>query len=175
MLVLPLLTSLTQGWAIGWASCPYNPHWAARYPGRAGIMAAAGPAGNLMIAAAAFAALKIGLAAGWFIAPSHVNFDSVVEIENAAGPMFITSFLSVLLVMNVFLCAFNLLPLPPLDGSAVLNALLPERHADQLRELQSNAMMSMVGLLIAWKVFPLFTDPLFSMVLRLLHPLESYS
>jgi Zn-dependent protease len=30
MLVLPLLTSLTQGWAIGWASCPYDPVWARR-------------------------------------------------------------------------------------------------------------------------------------------------
>jgi Zn-dependent protease len=175
MLILPLFTSLTQGWAIGWASCPYNPHWAARYPGRAGIMAAAGPAGNLAIAAAAFAALKIGLAAGWFVAPSHVNFDSVVEFENAAGPMFLTSFLSVLLVMNVFLCVLNLLPLPPLDGSAILNAFLPPRQADQFRELQTNAMMSLVGLVVAWKVFPLMTDPLFTMVLRLLHPLASYS
>ena len=37
MLVLPLLTSITQGWAIGWASCPYDPIWARRYPGRSAI------------------------------------------------------------------------------------------------------------------------------------------
>jgi Zn-dependent protease len=175
MLLLPLFTSLTQGWAIGWASCPYNPYWAQRYPGRAGVMAAAGPAGNLLVAGAAFAAMKIGLAAGWFIAPHHVTFASVIEVQSASGPMFITSLLSVLLVMNVFLAAFNLLPLPPLDGSAVLNALLPQRQADQFRDLQANAMMSMMGLLIAWKVFPLVTDPLFSMVLRVLHPDASYS
>lgn len=138
-------------------------------------MAAAGPAGNLLVALGAFAAMKIGLAAGWFIAPDRVTFDSAVELERAAGPMFIASFLSVPLVMNVFLAAFNLLPLPPLDGSAVLYALLPPRHADQFRELQANAMMSMVGLLVAWRVFPLFTDPLFSMVLRVLHPDSSYS
>jgi Zn-dependent protease len=28
MLVVPLLTSLTQGWAMGWASAPYDPVWA---------------------------------------------------------------------------------------------------------------------------------------------------
>ena len=77
--------------------------------------------------------------------------------------------------MNVFLCAFNLLPLPPLDGAAVLNGFLPERHAHRLMELQSNAMMSMVGLVIAWQVFPFFTDPLFSALLRLVHPFDSYS
>ena len=144
MVVLPLLTSFTQGWAIGWASCPYDPAWAQRYPRRAAIMAAAGPAGNLVIAAAAFGLLKLGLATAWFIAPEHASFSSVAELASAAGPSFLTSALSVLLVMNVFLCAFNLLPLPPLDGAAVLNAVLPERHAQAFQDLQSNAMMSMV-------------------------------
>ena len=50
MLVVPLLTALTQGWAIGWASTPYDTRWAAQYPKRAALMAAAGPAGNLSIA-----------------------------------------------------------------------------------------------------------------------------
>jgi Zn-dependent protease len=175
MVVLPLLTSFTQGWAIGWASCPYDPYWAARHPKRASMMAAAGPAGNLAIAAVAFACLKLGLGAGWFVAPDSVTFSSMVELAGTGGPSFATSLLSVLLVMNVFLCAFNLLPLPPLDGSAVLNGLLPERHAHWLREMESNAMMSMVGLIVAWRVFPLVTDPLFSALLRLLHPFDSYS
>jgi Zn-dependent protease len=175
MLVLPLLTSLTQGWAIGWASCPYDPIWARRYPGRSAVMAAAGPAGNLMIALIVFAVLRIGLSAEWLIAPEHVNFDSIVELAGADGPSFVATLLSVLLVMNVFLCAFNLLPLPPLDGSAILNGLLPERHALKLIEFQSNAMMSMLGMVIAWKVFPFITDPLFVMLLRLVHPSDSYS
>src|SRR5689334_22260672 len=45
MLVVPLLTAFTAGWAVGWASTPYDPRWAARHPRRAAIMAAAGPAG----------------------------------------------------------------------------------------------------------------------------------
>ena len=175
MVVLPLLTSLTQGWAVGWASCPYDPLWARRYPRRAAIMAAAGPAGNLLIALAAFALIRAGISAGWFIAPEHVNFDSLIEMSNGGGATFVTTLLSVFLVMNVFLCAFNLLPLPPLDGSAILERVLPERYAEHLREFQSNAMMSMVGLLVAWRVFPLITDPLFMLLLRLVHPFDSYS
>jgi Zn-dependent protease len=175
MVVLPLLTSLTQGWAVGWASCPYDPFWARRYPGRAAIMAAAGPAGNLLIALVAFSAMRIGLANEWFFAPDHVNFNSIVERTGAEGPSFITTLLSVFLVMNVFLFFFNLLPLPPLDGAAVLNGLLPDRHAQAFMEFQSNAMMSMLGLVVAWQVFPFITDPLFAALLRLVHPFDSYS
>lgn len=174
MVVLPLLTSLTQGWAIGWASCPYDPTWARRYPGRAAIMAAAGPAGNLAIAIAALLIIRAGLTIGWFIAPEHVNFDSIVEVASG-GTTFITTILSVLLVMNVFLCAFNLLPLPPLDGAAVLNGILPERYAVTLQEFQSNAMMSLLGMVVAWRVFPMISSPLFGLLLRLVHPFDSYS
>ena len=174
MLLLPLLTSLTQGWAIGWASCPYDPMWAERYPRRAGIMAAAGPAGNLLIALVAFAALRVGLGAGWFVAPDDVSLHSIAVVASSGMPSFLTTALSVLLVMNVFLCVFNLLPLPPLDGSAVFTLLLPDHEASRVREFQSSGMMSMVGLLIAWQVFPLVTDPLFSVVLRLVYPNESY-
>ncbi|HTM03140.1 MAG TPA: site-2 protease family protein [Vicinamibacterales bacterium] len=173
MVVLPLLTSVTQGWAIGWASCPYDPVWAERYPKRAAIMAAAGPAGNLLVALAAFVLIKVGLLAGLLVAPNHVSFDSIVEL--AAGPSFITSLLSVFVVMNVFLAVFNLLPLPPLDGSAVFTIFLPEEYALRLRNLYRNPSMSLVGMLVAWKVFPAVIGPLFGAVLRVVHPGLSYS
>src|SRR5215207_5965222 len=87
MLVVPLLTSLTQGWAIGWASTPYDPIWAVRHPTRAALMAAAGPAGNLLIALAAFLLIKGGLMAGWFEAPASVNLNHLVE--TGGGPSFV--------------------------------------------------------------------------------------
>src|SRR5262249_48204944 len=57
MLGVPLLTAFTNGWAVGWASTPYDPVWAARYPRRAALMAAAGPTGNLLIAGLALLCL----------------------------------------------------------------------------------------------------------------------
>ena len=173
MVVLPLLTSVTQGWAIGWASCPYDPVWAERYPKRAAIMAAAGPAGNLLVALAALVLIKAGLLAGLLVAPNHASFDSIVEL--AGGPSFITGLLSVFVVMNVFLAVFNLLPLPPLDGSAVFTIFLPEEYALRLRNLYRNPSMSLVGMLVAWKVFPAVVGPLFGAVLRVVHPGLSYS
>ena len=115
-------------------------------------MAAAGPFGNFLIAFTAFVVLRSGLSLGWFVAPESVSLDSIVEL--AKGPSYITTMLSVLLIQNVFLGTFNLLPLPPLDGSAVLGGLLPERHAIAMREFSSSGMMSMVGLLVAWQVYP---------------------
>lgn len=173
MLVLPLLTALTQGWAIGWASAPYDPHWAARYPRRAAVMAAAGPIGNLILAGAAFVLLKMGLASGWFVAPPSVSFDSLVQATTRSSDL-LASLLSIFLMLNVLLFTFNLLPLPPLDGSAVFALALPGRQAQQLQEYATQPWLQILGLAIAWKVFPLISGPLFLIVLRLLHPGEAY-
>lgn len=173
MLVVPLLTALTQGWAIGWASTPYDPRWAARYPTRAAIMAAAGPAGNLLIAAAALVLLRIGLAAGWFEPAPAVTFERLViapdGLETLVGTM-----LSILLVLNVLLAAFNMIPLPPLDGASVISLFVPAQASWRLRELSVSPMFQLVGLLVAWRVFPFIVRPLFSLVLRLVHPALNY-
>jgi Zn-dependent protease len=175
MLVVPLLTALTQGWAIGWASTPYNPRWAAHYPRRAAIMAAAGPAGNLSIALIAFILIKIGLATGWFIAPDSVSFERIVGSPVGNGQTFTGEMLSILLTLNVLLCAFNLIPLPPLDGASVIGLFVPERTAVRLRELSHTPVFQMAGLLIAWQVFPAIVGPLFSLLLRAVHPGIGYS
>ena len=173
MVVVPLLTALTQGWAIGWASTPYDPWWASRHPKRAALMSAAGPAGNLMIALVAFAALKAGLASGYFMAPDAVRYGHLVEAGDGARS-FLAAILSIFLTLNVLLAAFNLLPLPPLDGGAILEIFLPEHLRRQLGEFSRQPMFQMVGLLIAWKVFPMIASPLFALVLKAVHPGESY-
>jgi Zn-dependent protease len=144
MLVVPLLTALSQGWAIGWASTPYNPRWAAVFPTRAALMAAAGPLGNLLVAAGALVLLKIGLAAGWFVAPDRVNFEHLVT--TAAGePSFAGTLLSILLVLNVLLAAFNLIPLPPLDGASVIGLFLPREASERMRALSGTPMFQIAG------------------------------
>jgi Zn-dependent protease len=174
MLVVPLLTSLTQGWAMGWASAPYDPVWAERHPKRAALMAAAGPAGNYMIALLAFVLIKVGLMTGMFTSPASANFSRVIVSAASGNADFIATMLSVLLMLNVLLGTFNLLPLPPLDGGSVFSIFLPEHLGRRLRELQNNGMFSLIGVLVAWRVFPYLTDPLFSTVLKLVHPDSFY-
>ena len=174
MLVVPLLTAFTQGWAMGWASAPYDPVWAERHPKRAALMAAAGPAGNFIIAGIAFVLIKLGLMAGIFVAPASANFSRVVVSAAAGDADFSATILSVFLMLNVILGTFNLLPLPPLDGGSVFSIFLPEDMGRKLRDLQRNGSFSFIGLLVAWRVFPYLTDPIFTTVLRLVHPGSSY-
>jgi Zn-dependent protease len=173
MVVVPLLTALTQGWSIGWASTPYDPYWAAHHPKRAALMSAAGPAGNLMIAFVAFAAIKIGLMTGYFVSPETARFAHLVDLADGSRS-FVGALLSIFLTLNVLLAAFNLLPLPPLDGGAILEIFLPEPLARQLGEWSRQPMFQLIGLLIAWRVFPLIADPLFMLVLKAVHPGASY-
>ena len=100
-----------------------RPVLGAPLPQARGLMAAAGPAGNFLIAIAAFLVLRIGLGLGVFVAPARVNFETIVA--GAGGEAsFPTMLLSVLLIQNVLLGVFNLLPLPPLDGAAVFAAIV---------------------------------------------------
>ncbi len=175
MLVVPLLTSLTQGWAIGWASTPYDTRWAARYPKRAALMAAAGPAGNLAIAVLAFVLIKVGLASGWFIPPDSVNFEHLVSSPTGDGRTFAGELLSIFLTLNVLLCAFNLIPLPPLDGASIIGLFVPEGIALKFRDVSHSPIFQIAGLLVAWRVFPYIVRPLFELVLKAVHPGVGYS
>jgi hypothetical protein len=56
----------------------------------------------------------------------------------------------------------------------VITLVLSDDQATRMREFQSNGMMSMVGLVIAWQEFPLVTNPIFSAILRLVYPHDSY-
>lgn len=174
MLVVPLLTSLTQGWTIGWASAPYDPAWADRHPRRAALMAAAGPGANLAIAVIVFAILRVGIVTGFFDAPVTVTFDRLVEPVAAADPYGLLAFaaigLSVLLTLNVVLFVFNMLPLPPLDGASVLTLFLPAAAARRVRGLVTLPGMSFVGILAAWRFFPVLSGPLFGALIAVLHP-----
>ena len=175
MVVVPLLTSMTQGWAIGWASTPYDPRWAARYPQRAALMAAAGPAGNLAIALVSFVLIKVGLAAGWFVPPAFVTLDRLVDPVDLGVAAAVAVGLSILLTLNVLLCVFNLIPVPPLDGASVLGLFLPSSADEALRTLGSQPAFQLVGLLVAWQVFPSVAGSLFRIVVRLVHPEVGYA
>ena len=58
MILLPIFSAISYGWALGFASTPYDARWEARYPRRAAWMAAAGQAAHLLLAAIALALLQ---------------------------------------------------------------------------------------------------------------------
>lgn len=170
MVLLPLLTVATTGWPLGFASAPYDPHWAARHPRRAAWMSLAGPGANLLLVGLALAALRIGLEAGVFAAPASVRFGHVVEAAPVGLWPALAFLLGVLLSMNLVLGALNLIPLPPLDGSGALPLLLSERAALRYQTfLWSQPMLGWIGILAAWWIFREIFPGLFLLFVNALH------
>lgn len=119
--LFPLLTYLGSGgsFLFGWAKpVPYNPLFL-RDPKRgAAYIAAAGPLANFSVA------LILG-----------------IVLRVAPLPDAFTMALEVIIYINILLGVFNLVPIPPLDGSKLLFAALSERHAAIERFLEQNGMI----------------------------------
>ena len=125
-LLFPLIAFATGVPLIGWAKpVPVNSRFL-KHPKRDfAIIAAAGPASNLIMAAIGAVVLSIARGAA---GPGDIAAGAV------AGPLVQLFFLFT--VVNVLLAVFNMIPVPPLDGGNVLIGLLPagpSRIVDQLR------------------------------------------
>jgi len=169
-IVVPVLSFFLQGggWMIGWASAPYDPTWASRYPKRAAGMAAAGPAANFALAIAAALIIRIGIAAGYFELPSTgISLDTLAVAEEGVARG-LAMFLSVLFSVNLILGCFNLIPLPPLDGYAMVPLVLNDRLRDKWFGLFSGGGM-LIGLIVAFVVFGRVMPPVFHAAIRLLY------
>lgn len=117
--ILLAVSFIGSGFGFGWAKpTPVNP--ANLAGGRRGeaMVAAAGPVSNLVLAAAAALPLR-------FIVGTPQLSEQI--------PGFVVLVLYLFVYINLVLMIFNLLPIPPLDGSKVLFAFLPPRLAWQWR------------------------------------------
>jgi Zn-dependent protease len=108
-IIVPIITSLA-GFTFGWAKpVIYNPYNLKNRRQGEFLIAAAGPAANLAIA---------------------IIFSLVIRLT-ASGAAIMTPFLEVasyIVLINIVLAVFNLIPLPPLDGSKLFLAFLPTQY-----------------------------------------------
>jgi Zn-dependent protease len=170
MVVVPLASYLLGGWMIGWASAPYDPHWANRYPKRAGLMALAGPVSNLALMLIAALLIRVGMLLGFFVAPQSVNFAHVTEAVRGGIPVLFAVLLSVGFSLNLLLFLFNLIPFPPLDGGSVPLIFLSEAAAGKYWELLRNPALTMIGIVVAWRIFGGIYPPIHLVAINLLYP-----
>ena len=170
MVILPIASVLLSGWPFGFASAPYDPRWAMRHPKRAGWMALAGPASNLLLVLLSLVAIRIGDLLGVFSAPESVTFGHVVESTRGGLWSGIAFLLSVFFSLNLLLGAFNLLPVPPLDGSGAVPLLLsPTATAKYQEFIWTQRGLSFIGIVIAWKVFDTVFHPIWLFAVNLVH------
>ena len=140
-LLVPGALALFGGPIFGWAKpVPVN---ARRLNNpRYGMMAvaAAGPGTNLVLAL--LGSVLFGIFAGFAFDAGEALPDWAVT----AGGTFI--------LINVFLALFNLLPIPPFDGSHIVGGLLPRRFARHWQKAQGLGMAFFVILIAATWAFP---------------------
>jgi Zn-dependent protease len=133
-LIVPALLSLAGAGVFGWAKpVPVNVG-RLRKPRNQGVLVSlAGPATNAVLAAI-FAVVFIEV-----IRPRLSPFgqlSTVAQIVFYAG------------LVNVWLCIFNLIPIPPLDGSALLERLLPARYWPTYLKYRQYTMPLLIGLVL---------------------------
>ncbi len=99
-----MLFSVFSGFGIGWGKpVPVDPRYLRRGPRVGmGMVAAAGPIANLILAAIVAVPIRLGLSSSWTV----------------------MNLLFTVVLINISIALFNLLPIPPLDGASILRGIL---------------------------------------------------
>jgi len=117
--ILPILSYFLGGFIFGWAKpVPYNPYNLRDQKRGSALVAAAGPLSNLSLAVIFGLLIR---AMPYF--SNHFSGSFVLNFMHIA---------SFVVLINLVLAVFNLIPVPPLDGSKILFSLLPYNW-DKLR------------------------------------------
>ena len=117
-------------------------------------VAAAGPLTNIVLAALGAMALGLTAPAGAQILMSETGLP---QLADAAGTISLLSTgLFFFILINTFLAIFNLLPIPPFDGSHIMEGLLPRSMAVHYAKLRNLGMLLFIALIAADWAFPQF-------------------
>lgn len=147
----PIGTILFLLVGFGWGKpVPVDPRYFKKPLQAGALVALAGPVSNVVLAFIAFGlTILLSLEAqvlsvtGALIAP-----------ENQPVVMnFLGEFLGDFIHINLILMAFNLLPIPPLDGSKIIRAFLPYEYEYQFRMFEQNGPWILLGLIVIGRMF----------------------
>jgi Zn-dependent protease len=148
--ILLAVTFIGSSFGFGWAKpTPVNPNNLEGGRWGEAIVAAAGPISNLVLAIAAAIPLR------YILANREVG---------AQLPSLVISVLLLFVLINIVLMIFNLIPIPPLDGSKVLFAFLPPQVAWRWRP-----MLEQYGFILL--LLFLFLPPGESIGVRIIRPI----
>ena len=144
-ILVPLVLMLTSGSFLGWAKpVPFDPRNIRDPKGELKI-ALGGPVSNLAVAGI----ISLGFLGMRLIFPALSGNESLV---NAVG---------LIIYVNIFLALFNLIPVPPLDGSRILGSFLSHRAREAFFSIGP------IGILIALLISMLVLSPVAQMVFAL--------
>jgi len=148
-IIIPLLLIISKaGFIIGWAKpVPVNVYNLRNQRWGEAIVAAAGPLSNIIVA---------------------LIFGLIIRFAFASGASITTPVLtitSIIVFINLLLAIFNLVPIPPLDGSKILFAFLPERARAFREVLESfGFFIVLLFILFFWHLIAPIISGLFMLI-----------
>ncbi len=142
-ILLPLFLIISHsGFIIGGAKpVPVNPYNFRRGEKDNVLVSFAGPASNILLALAAFL----------------VSLVVILLLKITGSPVFISAikFLNFVIFLNLILANFNLLPIPPLDGSHILAYFLKGEAKYSYLKLRRYGFMILIGVIILGDMLPI--------------------
>jgi Zn-dependent protease len=147
--ILPIITIAVFGVPVLAAKpVPFNPERVKYDDYGAALVAAAGPLTNLALAILAAVLMRL-----------FIDSSGVIHVLN------------IFLSLNIALFVFNLIPIPPLDGSRVLYAFAPEAVRDVMAQIEAFGIFLIFGLVLFVQPFTTLlinlNDAVYRFVLRL--------
>lgn len=130
-IILPIILMMTAGFAFGFAKpVPINPHNFKDYKKGMGITGAAGPIANFIVA---------------FVLA--IIFIILAKL-GVGGSARVFDVIKLTMQVNIFLALFNLIPVPPLDGSRIVGAFLSDEAYLKYSKLERYGMYIILGALV---------------------------
>lgn len=153
-----MLIFITQGRGpvFGWAKpVPYDPR-NLRQPKKGGLwISFAGPIANILTAACAILLYRV-------LIPGGDGTSATSPVIDALGMIFFYTAL-----INLVLAVFNLIPVPPLDGSGILAGLLSGQAAERYERLRPYGFLILLVIIFS-RVLDFIFRPIYGLVVRLL-------
>lgn len=158
----PIGTTMIFLVGFGWAKpVPVNPNYTSNPKRSLFLISLAGPASNLLTATLAAIPIRLHLVPFWHPFVDSGTAERWAAVWTRTPSDLIGLFLGTIVLLNVVLAVFNMLPIPPLDGSKVLMGLLPNSLARQYAKLEPWGM----GILMLIIAAPFLTNGAVSMLI----------